>query len=181
MNNPGEGNRIYILTGKVHSGKTTFVKKTVKELKEKGIAVEGFLSERMTGDEKGQGYDLIDLSREKPVPFIRTSGQPEWPQIGPYFFDPRGLAEAQKIIRGSRRADLLVVDEVGPLELGGRGLWPALEGELFRPSKKILLVIRESLLKDFLSILNQSEVKIFKRTDGRMIPCLLDELHRRGH
>jgi len=36
---------IFILTGPVHSGKTTFLKKVVNELKEQNFQIDGFLSE----------------------------------------------------------------------------------------------------------------------------------------
>jgi len=42
------------------------------------------------------------------------------------------------------RCDLVVIDEVGPLELGGKGLMPAVELALASPVN-LLIVVRSSL------------------------------------
>jgi len=44
------------------------------------------------------------------------------------------------------RCDLVVIDEVGPLELGGKGLMPAVELALASPVN-VLIVVRSSLRK----------------------------------
>ena len=58
------------------------------------------------------------------------------------------------------------MDEVGPLELEGRGLWPALEQVLFQAFPPFLLVVRDSILDKFLKTKLQGEdIKIFDIKD----------------
>ncbi|UCE21441.1 MAG: DUF2478 domain-containing protein [Candidatus Aminicenantes bacterium] len=152
---------IFILTGAVHSGKTTLLKRTIQEFKRRKLVVHGFLSEAVFKGQERIGYDLFDLKKEKSIPLIRRAGKKDWQRVGSYFFIPRGLEEAQRIISRSQNSDICVVDEVGPLELSGKGFWPALKPILFPPLIPFLIAVRKSILEDFLSILGGADTKIF--------------------
>ena len=156
---------IHILTGPVHSGKTTLLQNVTSHLKCQKISVGGFLS--LYTEEKDQfvGYDLFDLKRETRTPFIRKEGKKTWQRIGPYFFIPESLDYAQNIIRQSTKADICVIDEVGPLEYEGKGLWPALEKLMTLPTPEFILVVRETILDNWLKRLGEIPVKIFKISD----------------
>jgi nucleoside-triphosphatase THEP1 len=167
---------IFILTGPVHSGKTTLLKKVVRELKEQKYRIDGFLSEAVREKEETVGYDLFDLKKERTIPLIRRTGKKEWQKIGSYFFIPQGLEEAEKIILQGKEADILVVDEVGPLELSGRGYWPALKQVVFHPLNNFLLVMRINIVKDFLAMLGKSEVKIFDIKNKGIFAQLIEEI-----
>jgi len=167
---------IFILTGPVHSGKTTLLKKAVRELKEKKYRIDGFLSETVWRKEEIVGYDLFDLKKERSIPLIRRTGEEEWQKIGSYFFIPQSLAEAEKIILRGKEADILVVDEVGPLELSGRGFWPALKQVVFQPLTSYILVIRKNIIKDFLAMHGKSKVKIFDIKNKDILAQLIEEI-----
>ena len=167
---------IFILTGSVHSGKTTLLKKVVRELKEKKYRIDGFLSEAVWMREEIFGYDLFDLKKERSIPLIRRTGEKEWQKIGSYFFIPQSLAEAEKIILRGKEADILVVDEVGPLELSGRGFWPALMQVVFQPLNSYILVIRKNIIKDFLAMLGKSDVKIYDIKNKDILAQLIEEI-----
>jgi nucleoside-triphosphatase THEP1 len=152
---------IFILTGPVHIGKTTLLERIVYELKKEKIDIDGFLSESVLENQEVIGYDLCDIKEEESIPFIRKEGERDWQRIGPFFFIPQGLARAKEIIFRGKENALLIVDEVGPLELGGKGLWPALKEVIFQPLKRSVLVVRANILEDFLAMLGKSEVKVF--------------------
>lgn len=152
---------IFILTGPVHSGKTTLLKRTIQEFKRKKLVVHGFLSVAVFESKERVGYDLFDLKKEKSIPLLRKSGKKDWQSVGSYFFVPSGLEEAQGIISRSKEADICVVDEVGPLELSGKGFWPALKPILFPPLIPFLITMRKSILEDFLGILGKIDTRIF--------------------
>jgi nucleoside-triphosphatase THEP1 len=71
---------------------------------------------------------------------------------------------------------LLIVDEVGPVELTGRGIWPALERVLRRRGPVSLLVIRKSILEDFLNVLPRERVRVFEFSIAHIGGRLLDEI-----
>ena len=130
---------IFILTGPVHSGKTTTLKRIIQQVERENLVVDGFLSEAVFKDQERAGYDLFDLKKEKSIPLLRKSGKKDWQSVGSYFFLPSGLEAAQRIISRSQNSDICVVDEIGPLELSGKGFWPALKPILFPPLISFLI------------------------------------------
>lgn len=169
---------ISMLTGPVHSGKSTFLDEVVFELREGIWTVGGFLSESIWDAAQCTGYDLVDLKKDKTYPYIRRTGQETWQRTGPFYFVPEGLKQARAIIRRDRKADLLVVDEVGPLELAGKGLWPALKDILFPPPTKLLLVTRDSLQDAWLQRLAPSKVEVFEFTRKDVFDRLMEAVTR---
>jgi iron complex transport system ATP-binding protein len=174
---------INILTGPVHSGKTTFLKKSIPVLREKKIGIDGYLSEAAWRKEKFIGYDLMDLNENRLFPFIRMHGQEEWEKIGSFFFLPETLGLAKRIIRRSKKEDLCLVDEVGPLELKGKGVWPALEDVLMIPEQDLLLVMRESILKDFVRKMQRDDFVVYdieqNKTPLHMVEFLVQNLEKK--
>ena len=169
---------IFILTGPVGSGKTTFLKRVIDKLKKQKIKMDGFLSEAIVRHQEKIGYNLMDLGEGKSFPFIRKSGHQDWQRIGPYFFIPEGLSRAKKIILRSKEAEILVVDEIGPLELSGKGLWDVLEQIIFPRFQKYLFVVRREILEDFLKMVGKIETKIFDIKEKDVFPRLLEEIKR---
>ncbi len=152
---------INILTGPVHSGKTTLLKTTIPFIKKQGFQIEGYLSEAVWENQKCAGYNLFDLKHCKSHTFLRKNGKKAWERTGPFYFLPETLAIAQNIINQSRNADLCVVDELGPLELSGKGIWPVLEEILFFLKPHFILVVRDGILKNFMEKIRTCEFRIF--------------------
>ena len=67
---------------------------------------------------------------------------------------------------------VLVVDEVGPLELRGGGVWPALRDVLWRPDGTILLVAREEILADLAAALAPAVPGVFDVRDPDVLARL---------
>lgn len=144
---------ILVLSGPVHGGKTTFLERSLARWAARGLAPGGFLSVAVTGASGATGYDLSELKTGRRHPYLRREGEPDAEQIGPFFFVPSTLERARSIIREADPRELLIVDEVGPLELRGGGLWPALREALSRPGMRCLLVAREEILEDLATAL----------------------------
>jgi nucleoside-triphosphatase THEP1 len=144
---------VLVLTGPVHGGKTGFLERAVPVWTERGLACSGFLSPAEASAPGGPGYDLLEIGTGRRRPYLRRQGPPEAERVGPYVFVPETIDRARTIIRASRPEDLLVVDEVGPLELGGGGLWPALRAALGRQDRTVLLVVREEALPGLAAVL----------------------------
>jgi len=168
---------IYVLSGPVHSGKTTFLKSIIDELKSTGIPVCGYLSLSLWEDQSLTGYDLFNIESSEIHPFIRCNGRPEWERIGPFFFIPETLVLAKEVIlKASNKGGLCMVDEIGPLELSGKGVWPAVEKALACTSSHMdfLFVIREGLVDAFQEIPGFKPEKIFLLEEASfLLPKLL--------
>lgn len=149
-----------VLTGPVHSGKTTFLFSASIAWKAAGVDVGGFLSVARPAGGPDAGYDLVDLRDGQATPFIRRTGGPGWPAVGPWTLDPDALARVAAILRRDAAADVVIVDEVGPLELDGGGLWPSL-AEAFSAGARCLCVVRDAILEGFLARFEPSACRVF--------------------
>lgn len=174
---------IHILTGPVHSGKTTLLKNTIPLLREKKLKIKGYLSKAIWKNEEFIGYNLIDLKDQEDYPFIRKQGSEKWERIGPFYFQPESLNLAKQIIRRCKETDLCVVDEVGPLELKNKGVWPALEDILMNPTPSVLLVARDSILKDLIAKIQRDDLVVYdikkNKNPSRMVESLMQDLEKR--
>jgi nucleoside-triphosphatase THEP1 len=90
------------------------------------------------------------------------------PRVGPYSFDPDGLARALRVLRGaiSSPCDLLVIDEIGPLELEqGKGFAPILDLLPVGAPTHTLIVVRPALLDPLLPHLKGSQFTVLSATE----------------
>jgi len=167
---------IFILTGAVGSGKTTFLRGLVDELRAAGVPFDGFLSLRVMTDGETEGYDLLDIREGRSRPLLRRTDSGNGQRVGPYFLLPEGLAKANEIIHRSGDDDLLVADEIGPLELEGRGLWPTLKDVLLDVRRRSLVVLRAGLLGEFRTVFARTQVRIVEDKDRPELPKLLRDV-----
>jgi nucleoside-triphosphatase THEP1 len=156
---------IFILSGPVHGGKTTLLENSLAGWASRGLAFGGFLSVAVLDGADETEYDLLDLKEGRRLPFLRRTGEPDAERTGPFFFVSRTLDLARAIILRAKPGELLIVDEVGPLELSGKGLWPALREVIFRSDMRSLLVVREEILEGFVASLGGSAPLIFDVRD----------------
>lgn len=162
---------IRVLTGPIHSGKTSRLKAVVRRLRSRGVRIDGFLSEAVLEDREIAGYDLLDLGSERSEPFLRRGGEGDRQRTGPYSVVPEGLAKAEAIIERGRDAGLLVVDEVGPLEMRGGGLWPSLERAL--SFSNCLIVVQERVLEEFLDRVKTRGAEVFGLEEVQLMEDVL--------
>jgi nucleoside-triphosphatase THEP1 len=172
-----------VLTGEVHIGKTTVCRAVVQLARQRGYCVCGILTPSIL-DDRGRrlGVAVMDLTSgeqrilarcrlavAEPVPGLSGSG----PRVGDYYFDAGALQWGQEVIVQAIAAtcDLLVVDEIGRLELEqGTGFSQALDALAARTAQSIgghtLLVVRKPLLPAFRVRLHDLNLVSFEVTMG---------------
>lgn len=152
---------LYLVTGEKSSGKTSWCRELVRAARANGQSVCGVLSEPVLVSGHKVAIDLVDLAgRERrrlavlrawpgAIPFaeaLRRNGT-ILPAAGRWDFDPTVLAWGNDVLRRRKRSDLLIVDELGPLEFNqGGGLqeaFAALSGSSYRLG---FLAIRPTLV-----------------------------------
>ncbi|MGQ9567243.1 MAG: nucleoside-triphosphatase [Anaerolineae bacterium] len=145
---------LLLLTGEVGSGKTTVCQRVVEGCRPLGIPVAGLLSLPLIGPQGQrlaiQAVDLTTGARER----LARLGEGEGTRLGPYTFAPEAVRWALAVLeRDVAAPGLLLVDEIGPLELGrGEGLAPALPALQRRAEegKPLLLVVRTGFIAPLL-------------------------------
>jgi nucleoside-triphosphatase len=140
---------VTILTGPRQSVKTTLLLALLHNLRSKQLKVAGIIAEGLWQNEIRSGFNLIDLSDGVATPLCRrsTDGGPR--QATPFVFCREGIAAGEKALSIERciDADLVLVDEVGPLEIRGEGWAPRL-APLLELSKPVhLWVVRDTCLE----------------------------------
>ena len=138
-----------LVVGEPRSGKTSWCREYVDRQRKCGFSVGGVLSSPI--DKQGQriGFDVIDLLTGKGALLARLSRLKRFKAgeaVGDYTISRRGISFARRAIERAveSRCDWVVIDEVGPLELRGKGLMPAVELAVASPVN-VLIVVRASL------------------------------------
>jgi nucleoside-triphosphatase THEP1 len=142
-----------IVSGAVHVGKTTAVRKAIACLQLAHRRVAGFITSPLWGaDGSHSGLEIEDLRGGTRRTLARTDCVLGGAQVGPYSFDPQVTEWADSLADQalSRGCDLLVIDEIGRLELeAGSGFQNTLATLQHVQLPSTLVVVRESLLQLF--------------------------------
>ena len=142
-----------IVFGTRGQGKTTLVRQYAADAVVTGRSVGGVVSPVVFEDGQRVGYDLIDLRTGSRRPLARVvAGPEETPTIGVFRFDEAALSAGNAAIVSAVEdgLDVVAIDEVGPLELEGKGWAPALAFALrtCRAQQELLVTVRASLLDE---------------------------------
>jgi len=158
---------IIIISGNIQEGKTTFVEKVINRLGRKELKVGGFLSKVIYDDNQRTGYYLYDLSTERSEMLCTISEHAEWSRYGKFYFNPQGQKLGLSILQNiPDNTQIVVVDEIGPLELGGEGWAPAIEQLIVQSSIPMIWVVREHLLKKIARKWTVGEIYYFKLNES---------------
>jgi nucleoside-triphosphatase len=148
--------RLSIVTGEIGSGKSTRIRQIVDSSRKAGQLVKGLVTEVRNGERW-----TIDLSTGHAWVLAHPNEGQTGLSTPRYVFDEAGLAHANQVLQASRGAEVLVIDELGPLELlRSQGWVEALEILDSRHFDQAFVVIRESLLPVALSRWPFAEVNL---------------------
>ena len=138
-------NKIFIHTAAVHSGKTTnMFRFAAKNQNVDGILQPVIENKRFLYHINSRQLRLLEIDNPQ--------NENDIMKIGKFKFSKETFAWAQKILTDSfqKKFNWLVIDEIGPLEIEGKGYEPALSKILLEYEKfngNILLVVRKELLE----------------------------------
>jgi len=159
---------IYVLTGKKHSGKTSFLKDIIKKRKKHGERFYGVLSEAVFEGRRRTGYDAVCvetgerfcLSRRDSTQTHSRSAQNahsgsvfgKSQKAKQYYLDPKGINRISKIITSRKsKSYTLIIDEIGELEMKHKkGLWPALQKALKAVKGDTIIVAQKTIANDLI-------------------------------
>jgi nucleoside-triphosphatase THEP1 len=146
-------------------GKTTVAERVAGLALRQGIACGGLLAPALKNrcGQKAGIWGVEVASGERRL-LARTDGELGGPTIGPYSFDAGALAWARDVIleaMGSQ--DLVIVDEIGKLELWrDEGLAPVLPRLAAGEAGQALVLVRESLLDELQDRLAPARAVVFR-------------------
>lgn len=167
--------RVFILTGAVDSGKTRLLQRLAAEARGRGIRVGGFLAHGEYEGDRKVGYRLEGLARGEGVVIARRipdrsdrASPAGILRIGRFALQAEGFGRARGwLARDAATADLIIVDELGPLELSGRGHAQAVGDLLGQFPGVIVLAIRRDCLAQTLGQFGLARrVEVFDVSQG---------------
>lgn len=164
-----------IITGDPQSGKSTLLEKLVPVLKRQHIRPAGILAKGLWENAIRSGFDLIDLKSNESVPLARRLKECEASSV-PFEFFPSGIqAGCRALSKAScAGADVVIVDEVGHLEMAGKGWAPFLTPLLRLETIVHIWVIRTTLVDRACRIWNLDRPPVVRSNE----PDALDNLIR---
>jgi len=139
-----------ILTGLPGSGKSTLCQMVIDNARERNIGIKGVLSPPFFESGEKIGIDLVDLSTGQRARLAKQHlSQVDTTRITTqkWAFDPNMMEKGSQILQNSTPCDLLVIDELGPLEFErGEGWIAGLQALDSGAYQSALVVIRPRLL-----------------------------------
>jgi nucleoside-triphosphatase THEP1 len=162
-----EEKMVFIITGGIDEGKTRKIQAIYRQMK-KG---DGWVSRKIFLNEEFVGYEIVKLStgEKLPLAYKKENVPPGWDEIysiGPFSFSKRAFEFAGKIIDEIIKKNInpVFIDEIGPLELQGKGFCPML-GKILKTQKDIYIVVRSHCVEDVIKRFNIQGYKILTISD----------------
>lgn len=110
--------RILLLTGRPGVGKTTVLQRVIQDLSSRGYDIGGMITREVREGGARIGFEIEDLTNGRRGWLARVD-QPFGPRVGKYKVNLKGLDSvgARAILDAVHESDVIVIDEIGPMEL----------------------------------------------------------------
>ncbi|MFZ0511105.1 MAG: NTPase [Candidatus Nitrosopolaris sp.] len=134
---------IIVLTAAPGVGKTTAIIRVVRALKERGLKVGGIVSREVRTNNMRVGFEFIDLTTNDRSVLASITGN--GPRLGKYFVNVAGCRfAAERLTNAIRNSEVIVCDEIGPMELKSREFVDSVKNLLY-VDKKVIVVLHQKL------------------------------------
>ncbi len=161
------------VTGRPGIGKTTLCEKVCSWLKSEGYKVSGFVTREIRKSGRRVGFELVDLETGERTT-LASLGRGRV-RVGRYSVHIEDLEEYLKGMMHRESGDVVVVDEVGPMELKSRVFVEFVE-KVISEDKPALLTLHEKSNHPLLKALRNA-LKVY-RIDEKNRDSVADEVFR---
>lgn len=157
-----------MITGKVQGGKTTLLSELLDRFKKENLKITGFLCPGSFKEGQRSAFTLVNLENGDQLPMATIEEKEGWLKYRRFFFNPEAFTQGEVWIRDglANHPDLVVIDEVGPMELQGLGWWNILKLIEKRMDIAQIWIVREQILREVQAKWNISEENIFRVIEG---------------
>lgn len=158
---------IFFVTGSPGIGKTTILLKTAEALEKKGYKIGGMLSREAREKGARVGFEIIDIGTKRRG-WLAHMRQSNGPQIGKYRVNLADLESigALAIRNAVVNAQIIIIDEIGPMELHSSAFKEAVT-EALSSGKPVIGVIHERAQDSLInSMRKRDDTQIIQVTRG---------------
>lgn len=149
--------RLVFITGHPGVGKTSVLIRAVDVLKAKGYKVGGMISREVRERGVRVGFEIVDFHTGQRG-WLAHVTQPTGPRVSKYRVNLSDLNAigASSILNATIDADIIIVDEIGPMELFSLGFKKAV-GQAIRSSKPVVGTIHFRALDPLINTIKERE------------------------
>jgi len=150
MEDPEYHHHITLLTGRVQGGKTTQATLLVNRLVNEGFNVMGFLCPGTFSSGVRSAFSLVNIKTGDRIPMGSVEEPEGWVPYRRFHFNPEAFRLGSTWIRDckTKEPDLVVIDEVGPMELEEMGWWEILQFLCNQKELVQLWIVREHIIQE---------------------------------
>ncbi len=150
MSKAAQQQNIFLITGTIQGGKTSYLIELVELLRKRGLSLGGFLAPGSFDSGERSGFKLKNILTGVEIQMASTKEIAGWFKYRRFWFNPDAFIQGMEWIRKIMpdEPQVVVIDEVGPMELEGSGWWEILE---FLKSSTVpvqLWSVRENLIEE---------------------------------
>ena len=171
--------RLIVITGERGAGKSVVCARLATLLRDKGVGIGGVMTERLAG---GEGREAVDVATGERCPFGRQEhrggareGDPPSadraavgvadPLTPSWRYDDDVFRWGNDVFERAQGCEVLIVDELGPVEILGRRGWTRpLERLVAGDFKTAIVVCRPELLDRFVALVEREADSVFEVT-----------------
>ncbi|MCA9977920.1 MAG: ATP-binding cassette domain-containing protein, partial [Anaerolineales bacterium] len=147
----GDGPKLFLVTGLPGVGKTTWCGELIELARRRGLQVAGLWSPAVFANGRKIGIDLVDLFHDERRRLANLRGKKEVTAVATiqWAFDSDAITGGNTVLQNLPPNDLLLIDELGPLEfMRGEGFIAGLDVLDAGAYRVAVVVIRPSLLPE---------------------------------
>ena len=159
--------RNILITGSVSSGKSYLLQSIIDYLHNENTQIGGIVCPAVRDGEQKIGYQVIDISTGESMMLCNITDKNEGINSGKYYFSNSAFSFGEEAIKRSmKNSQVIIVDEIGNLELKCQG-WYDIAYHLLKNMKTnpqiscIILSVRKSILNDIIKMFDISDYVIF--------------------
>ncbi|MDI6783245.1 MAG: nucleoside-triphosphatase [bacterium] len=162
---------LFLLTGPINSGKSSAVAQIAQRLREEKLAIGGIVSMPILENGIKKGFDALCLSTRKTKLLARLktlvpNSTLADLAIGQWIIFDNGIRFCNQQIEEARQKNpqVIIIDEIGPLEIQGKGFRLVLDKILLGEQKipfHLLVVVRKSLVEEVRLLYPNREFTLF--------------------
>lgn len=149
-------NKIFIISGETRSGKTTFLKQIINSLNQNApqLTVGGIIAHGTDFQGERFGFSIENIrTGDKQYLCSREKINDDDIKTGRFYFSKSGFEFGNNaILNELENLDILVIDEVGYLEIKGMGWFEAIEKAMNKPGLDMIFVVRKRILEEVLNL-----------------------------
>jgi nucleoside-triphosphatase THEP1 len=172
-------NKLVFWTGEKHCGKTAAAARLAETARAEGFVVVGLLAPSTYHKGRLTGYDVFDLRKKIRASLAHRKTNGNKAERFTFFADGLELGREALSPTATKTADIIIVDEFGPLELRGDGWRREVDSLLALSDALILLVVRCELADRIKELYAGVPSRILSATERESIDKIITDLKNR--